>query len=161
MKDGIRAKGFFRVQIEENGKIVGNSGWKKNMVTNLGLEYYLARCLMGQAGSLQVGYVALGTGGAPASDAVTLPGEISASTKRKAVTTNFSSRTINGGSCTVQFTATFGSTDNFLAGASNLSNIGLFNGTTTTNTLFAGNTYASSSCNTNQNVNVTYQIRLG
>jgi hypothetical protein len=41
-----------------------------------------------------------------------------------------------------------------------LSNVGLFATSNTNDTLFAGNTYASSSCNTNQNVNVTYQIRF-
>jgi len=38
--------------------------------------------------------------------------------------------------------------------------IAAVNATTTNATLFAGNTYTSSSCNTNQNVNVTYQIRF-
>jgi hypothetical protein len=98
--------------------------------------------------------VALGTGAAPASNATALPGEISASTQRTGVTY------ANVASSTAQFTATFSSSDSFLAGASNLSNIGLFATTTVGDTIFAGNTYASSSCNTNQNVNITYQIRF-
>ena len=114
----------------------------------------MVKTLGASAGSVQIGYVALGTGGAPASNATTLPGEISASTERKAAT--FSSVA----STTSQFTATFGSTDSFLGGASNLSNIGLYYSTETADTLFAGQTYTSSSCNTNQNVNVTYQIRF-
>ena len=55
---------------------------------------------------------------------------------------------------------TFGSTDSFLGGASNLRNVGLFSTTDTNDTLFAGQTFSSSACNTNQNVNVTYQIRF-
>jgi hypothetical protein len=106
------------------------------------------------AGSSQIGYVALGTGTVPGAAATNLNGEISASTERKAVTFG------SVGSTTAQFTAPFGSTDSFLGGASNLSNIGLFAATNTNATLFAGNTYTSSSCNTNQNVNVTYQIRF-
>ena len=151
-KSEVRAKGFFRIQIEENGKIVGNSGWRKNQVTNLGFLNYLVLAIGASAGSKQIGFVGLGTGAAPASNATTLPGEIT--DKREAVTFG------SVGSTTAQFTATFASSDSFLAGASNLSNIGLFAATTSNDTLFAGNTYASSSCGTNQNVNVTYQIRF-
>jgi hypothetical protein len=154
-KDLAKIQGFSRVQIEEDGNIVGDSGWcGPNQVTNLGFTYYLADLIGKSSSSLQIAHAALGTGGAPATDAVVLAGEISGSTKRQAVTY------ANVASTTAQFTATFSSSNSFLAGASNISNIGLFNGTTTTNTLFAGNTYASSSCNTNQNVNVTYQIRF-
>ena len=66
----------------------------------------------------------------------------------------------NVASTTAQFTATFASSDSFLTAAANLSNIGIFAASTTDDTLFAGNTYASSSCATNQNVNMTYQIRF-
>lgn len=153
--EGINVRGFFRLQIEDaDGKITGDSGWRQNQVTNLGFSYYLADNIGKSSSSLQVGYVALGTGGAPAAGDVVLAGEISASTQRKAVDyANVSSKT-------ARFTATFASSDSFIGGASNISNIGLFNSTQTANTLFAGNTYASSSLNTNQNVNVTYEIRF-
>jgi hypothetical protein len=59
----------------------------------------------------------------------------------------------------VQFTATFASSDSFMSATANISNIGLFQqSNVTTGTLFAGNTYASSSCATNQNVNATYTV---
>ncbi|MFA5542449.1 MAG: hypothetical protein WDA47_01640 [Bacilli bacterium] len=155
MKDGLKIHGFSRVQIEKDGEIVGDSGFVgPNQITNLGFLNYLVKLLGGSSGSVQVGYVALGTGAAPASNATTLPGEIMSSTQRGAVTF------ANVNSNTAQFTATFASSDNFLTAAANLSNIGLFNTTNTNDTLFAGNTYASSSCDTNQNVNVTYQIRF-
>lgn len=153
-------KGFSRIQItepQEDGteKIIGDSGFTgPNQITNNGFLQYLVLLLGNSAGSKQVGYIALGTGGAPAAATNTLPGEIMSSTQRKAVT--FTSVA----STTAQFTATFASSDSFLSGASNLSNIGLYNATTTDATLFAGNTYTSSSCATNQNVNVTYQIRF-
>jgi len=154
-KEGVKIQGFSRVRIKENGKIVGDSGWcGPNQITNLGFKNYLCQLLGKEAASKQVAYVALGTGGAPASNATTLPGEIMGSTQRKSVTAG------SVGSTTEQFTATFASSDSFLTGASNLSNIGLFAATATNDTLFAGNTYASSSCNTNQDVNVTYQIRF-
>jgi len=153
-KDGMKVKGFFRMHLEEDGKIVGDSGWIENQITNLGYMNYLVKLLGASADSAQVGYIALGTGSAPASDGVTLPGEIMDSTERKAVTFT------NVGSTTAQFTATFASSDSFLSASADLSNIGLFATTATGDTLFAGNTYASSSCGTNQNVNVTYQIRF-
>lgn len=154
IKEGIRVKGFFRVNIEEDGKIVGDSGWKENLVTNQGFQLYLADNIGKSTGSKQIAYVALGSGGAPSAADTTLAGEIMSSTQRKAVTyANVSSKT-------AQFTATFASSDSFITAASNISNIGLFATTSTSDTLFAGNTYTSSSLNTNQNVNVSYQIRF-
>ena len=152
-------KGFSRVQITEDvdgkEKIVGDSGWcGPNQVTNLGFLNFLVLSLGSSAGSKYVSYVALGTGTVPPAAATTLDGEIMDSTQRKAVTFTSVSST------TAQFTATFASSDNFLSAAADLSNIGLFAATTTNDTLFAGNTYTSSSCDTNQNVNITYQIRF-
>jgi hypothetical protein len=158
-KEGIKIHGFSRVQITEDApggpKVIGDSGFVgPNQITNLGFLNFLVKLLGNSSGSVQVGYVALGTGTAPNATHTTLHGEIMNSTQRKAVT--FGS--VN--STTAQFTATFASSDNFLTAAANLSNIGLFAATTTNDTMFAGNTYTSSSCNTNQNVNVTYQIRF-
>lgn len=154
-KEGMKIHGFSRIQIEEDGNVIADTGFVgPNQITNNGFLEYLCHTLGGSAGSKIVGYVALGTGSVPAATTVTLPGEIMASTQRKAVTYG------NVASTTAQFTATFASSDSFLTAAANLSNIGLYNATTTNATLFAGNTFASSSCNTNQNVNVTYQIRF-
>lgn len=153
-KDAIKVRGFFRIQITEDGKgIVGDSGWRKNQVVNLGFQDYLCQTLGGMAGSKTISHVALGTGGAPAAADTGLAGEIMSSTQRKTV----SPSTI--ASKTLQLTAAFASSASFLTAAANLSNVGLFN-TSSGGTLFAGNTFTSSSCNTNQNVNATYQIRF-
>ncbi|MHA2265143.1 MAG: hypothetical protein ACXAEN_22340 [Candidatus Thorarchaeota archaeon] len=154
--EAIKIQGFSRVQIEDKtGKITGDSGWVgPNQITNLGFLNYLVKLLGASAGSKQIAQVALGTGTAPNATHNTLPGEIMASTQRTSVSVG------SVGSTTAEFTATFASSDNFLTVAVNLSNIGLFAATTTNDTLFAGNTYTSSSCDTNQNVNVTYQIRF-
>ena len=158
--DGIKIHGFSRVQITEpqkdgREKIIGDSGFVgPNAISNLGFLDYLVHTLGASAGSKQVGWVALGTGTTIAAAATALPGEIMSSTQRGSVTY------ANVASTTAQFTATFASSDSFLSAAANLSNIGLFANSTTNETIFAGNTYASSSCNTNQNVNVTYQIRF-
>ena len=152
-QEGLKVKGFYRVQLTEEGKVIGDSGWKQNQVTNLGFNQYLVMSLGSIAGSKYVSHVALGTGGAPAAGDTALAGEGELS-KRAAVTAATSS-----GSKTVRFTATFNSTDSFVTATKSISNIGLFNtSAVTTGTAFAGNTYTSSSCATNQNVNVTYDI---
>ncbi len=150
-KQGIKVKGMFRVQIEDNGQIVGDSGWKRNLVTNLGFNQYLVSALGSISGSKYISHMAVGTGGAPVGTDTTLAGEQSV---REAVTAATSS-----GSKTVRFTATFASADSFVTASKNLSNIGLFNTSTAAGgTLFAGNTYTSSAVATNQNVNATYDI---
>ena len=159
IKDRGAIRGFFRVHIEEDGKIVGDSGWKENLVTNTGIAEYIAYAMAGSAGSLQVSHVTLGTGGVPASNDTSLPGETVDASKRVAVTKAFSQRAALNGTATMQFTATFASSDSFLSAAANISNIGLVN-SVTSGSIMAGNTYASSSCDTNQNVNITYQIQI-
>lgn len=154
-RDAIRVRGRYRLHIvNPDGTIASDSGWVDNLVTNVGFQLYLADNIGKSSGSKQVAYVALGTGGAPAATDTTLAGEIMGSTQRKAVTyANVSSKT-------ARFTATFASSDSFITASSNISNIGLFATTNTNDTLFAGNTYSSSSLNTNQNVNMTYEIRF-
>lgn len=144
----IKVRGFFRICIVDPGKdgepdkVAGDSGWLPNLVTNEGKRNYLARLLGALASSSQIGYMALGTGGAPIATDTTLAGEQSA---RTAVTAQTS------GSTAVQFTATFSSAGSFVTASKNLSNVGLFAGASS-GTLFAGNTYASSACATNQDV---------
>jgi hypothetical protein len=145
-------RGFYRVQLTEEGKgVIGDSGWVENQVTNLGINQYIVNWLVGDTGNgKSVTHMALGTGGVPASNDTSLSGEV---VKRAAVSTSVVS------SRTAQFTAQFASSNSFVTTTVNISNIGLFN-TSSGGTLFAGNTYASSSCATNQNVNATYQIRF-
>ena len=158
LKENAKANGFFRVQITEDGKgVVADSGWKKNQIVNLGAQNYLVNWLIGNTtqGS-SVTYMALGTGGAPVATDTSLSGEITHSTSSRA-----SVSTSVVASRTAQFTAAFNSANSFVTASANISNVGLF-ATSTTNigTIFAGNTYSSSAVATNQNVNVTYQIRF-
>lgn len=160
-QDGLKIRGFYRIQItEDNGKVVGDSGWKENAVVNLGFNNYLVKTLGAIAGSAQISHMALGTGGAPGATDTALAGEVSTngsgSVVRSAVTAATSSS-----SKTARFTATFSSANSFITAAANISNVGMFNvsgPTTASGSLFAGNTYTSSSCATNQNVNATYDI---
>lgn len=149
MNDQLKIKGMFRVQLTEEGKVVGDSGWKRNLITNDGFNDYLCKALGAVSGSKQISHLALGTGGVPAASDTTLAGEVQ---KRQSVTAATSSS-----SKTVRFTGTFSSANSFVTATANVSNIGLFN-SSSTGTLFAGNTFASSAVATNQNVNATYDI---
>jgi hypothetical protein len=150
MSDGIVVKGAFRLNIVEGDKIVGDSGWISNQITNEGFRS-MVRLLGGIAGSSAVSHLALGSGGAPAASDTSLAGEV---VKRQAVTAATSNT-----SKAVLFTGTFSSANSFVTNTQNISNIGLF-GASSASTLFAGNTFASSSCATNQDVNVSYSISM-
>ena len=144
--DGVRVRGFFRVQIEdEEFGIVGDSGWRENQITNLGFLNIVNQLGTSLTGSKH-SHLALGSGGVPASNATTLTGEVEV---RAALTA------ASSGSTALQMTATFASANSFVTNTQNISNIGVF-GTSSGGTLLSGNTYASSSCATNQAVNATY-----
>lgn len=151
-QDGVKIRGFYRIHIvEETGEIVGNSGWHENQVTNDGFNDYLCRLISASASSKQITHAAIGTGGAPAVTDTTLAGEQSVRASVTAATSSTSK--------SIVFTATFSSANSFVTASKNISNIGLFNTSTAAGgTLFAGNTYASSACATNQNVNATYTL---
>jgi len=148
-------RGMYRLQIvDPDGTIAGDSGWHENQVVNLGFNQYLALSLCGNAGSKKVTHVALGTGTEPGAAATSLDGELTEVSSRAAVTTATSST-----SKRARFTGTFASASSFVSTTMTLRNIGLFNTSTrTTGTIFAGNTYATSTCASNQAVNVTYDI---
>ncbi len=149
MDTSIKIRGFYHVQlVDPDGSIVGDSGECENQITNAGFRYYLSYLLGAIAGSLQVSHMALGTGGVPNATDTTLPGEV---VGRAAVSA------ASSGSTSVQFTATFASANSFVTDTRNISNIGLVN-SSNAGTLFSGNTFASSSCATNQTVNCTYRI---
>ena len=152
--DGLQVHGFFRVHIENpDGKIVGDSGWHENQIVNLGFNQYLVSSLGAIAGSKQVTHASLGTGSQPGATDTSLEGELVGTGVVRAALTCATTT----GSKTLDCRATFSSANSFTTGTSNISNIGLFN-TESAGTLFCGNTFASSSCATNQNVNITYQI---
>lgn len=160
--EGMKVRGFFRVQLTEDGKgVIGDSGWRENQVTNVGIQQYLVEWLTaGTTGTAKyVTHMALGTGGVPASNATSLSGELTGSTggARQAV----SSSLYGANSGTAMFTGAFASANSFVTKTESISNIGLFNTSTVGGgTLFAGNVFDSSSCATNQSVNATYQIRF-
>ena len=162
--DKMKVRGFFRLQITEDGKgVVGDTGWKENQVTNLGIRQYIVGWLVSGTGK-SVTHMALGTGGAPASDATTLSGENFHKSTNATTNSRVGVTTSIVASGTAQFTGQFASANSFVTASTNISNIGLFETYLTSlanaGTLFAGNTYASSTVATNQSINATYQIRF-
>lgn len=153
--DAIQVKGFFRLAIVENGEVVGDSGWRENQVVDLGFSHYMVDLLGQGANSKQISRMMLGTGTAPGAAATTLPGELNTATYTR-TTVSFA----NTGSKTARFTATFASANSHITAAVTLQNIGIINNTTSAGTLMAGNTYATSQWNTNQDINATYEIRF-
>lgn len=158
LRDNLTARGFFRLQLteEKDGRqvVVGDSGWKKNTIVNLGYQNYIVGSLGAIAGSSQVSYFALGTGGAPVAADTSLSGELSdvAGCRFTVTPSAVSSKTL-------QLTGSLAS--NIIVANRSISNVGIFAvSTTQAGTIFAGNTYTSSQLQTNQQVNVTYQIRF-
>jgi len=152
--DGIKVRGSFRLQLEEDGEIVGDSGWHENQITNVGFLNGIIGSISGLAGSTPITHVAIGTGTAPGAAVTILNGELTHVTSRQTLTAVTSSN-----SKAVGYRATFASGVSYITAAANISNIGLYGsvGTAASN-LVAGNTYTSSTWATNQNLNVTYVL---
>jgi len=154
-KEGIKVRGMFRLQLTEDDKVIGDSGWRKNAITNAGFLKYLSFIFAQSAGSLQISHAALGTGAAPGAGDTLLAGEVTHNASgRDAVTATTSSD-----SKAARYTGTFASANSHNTTTLNISNIGLFQqSNTNTASIFAGASYNSSSWATNQSVNYTYDI---
>lgn len=153
--DRIGVRGCYRLKIvNQDGTFAGESDWYENTVVNLGFNEYLVSTLGAIAGSKVITHMVLGTGSAPGAADTSLQGELDETNSRSAVTAATSS-----GSKTLRLTATFASSSSFVSATMSISNLGLYNTSAATGgTLFAGNTFASSSCATNQAVNATYDV---
>jgi hypothetical protein len=155
-QDGIKLQGFARLQIceygpngEPNHKIVSDTGIiGPNQKTNIGFLNYLCYMIGASAGSLAVGFAAVGTGGTPASNAGSLTGETMA---RKATTLS-----ING-STQLQWIASWASSD--CTGSCTIGNAGLFNHSSQ-QSLAWGISTPGQTWSTNQSLNLTYQLSL-
>jgi len=146
--DSLKLKGFARVQLVEDGKVVGDSGWQRNQVVDLGFQDYICAAIGAVGGSKQISNMGIGTGTVPAASATSLAGETG-----KRVTSSNSVMT----SKTLQMTCQFAGSD--MGGTCTIQNVGLFN-TSSGGTLCAGITYSTSQWASNQNVNATYQLRF-
>jgi len=146
-KRKIGIKGFARLQIvdKKSKKIVGDSGWFENQITNYGLNSCICAAPIGAA-SVQAAGLMLGSGTNPASDAVALP-----SSNTDYYSAFAQSSVID--SLTARMSQSFDGT----LGAATLANIGVF--AASTGSLLAGKTFASSALATTQSVNCTYEWR--
>lgn len=148
----IGMHGFFRVNlVNPDGTIAGDSGYKHNLITSGGLTYYLTYVFAESAGSSVIEYAALGSSTLVATNATILPGSFSTSL-HVTVAKTFITRANSAAGDTARFTATW------VSGTSTaqISNVGLYAGTTAT--IFCGGTYASSSVASNQAINLTYDV---
>ena len=145
----MEIKGFARLQVlDEVGKVVGDSGWHRNVVVIEGFEDYVVGAIGAIAGSKQVSYMAIGTGTKPATNATVLAGE----TGTRVTTSNSAVA-----SKTLQATCQFAGSD--MAGTCTIQNVALIN-SVSDGTILCGTTYATSQWASNQNVNATYQLRF-
>jgi hypothetical protein len=149
-RDTLAIKGFFRVQIvdRDTGKVVGDSGYIQNQITNYGMAKCFVGGPAGDSGTVQVLGAMLGNGTNPASNATMLdtPNTDYYSSVTKAI----------NNSTQAQFTQSFNGT----LGAATIANVGLFGVATyaATNTMICGKTFASSAVATSQSVNLTYNL---
>ena len=148
MKETLKVKGFARLQIMEGDLMVGDSGWQRNTVVNLGFQDYIVGAIGAVAGSKQVSHMAIGTGTAPGVTDDSLDGEtgVRVTTSNSAVSSK-----------TLQATAQFAGAD--MGTTCTIQNVALAN-TSAGGTILAGTTYATSQWASNQNVNATYQLRF-
>jgi len=146
----VAIRGFLRGQIVDGktGKVLGDTSWIENSLSNQGLTA-LAAWLGQVAGSSGINYGRLGT--QTAAFNLTQTDIIGA-------TASFASLSLStSGTCTMTATVSFSST--MLGASCNVGAAGLFY-TNSAGTLFCGQTFATSQWNTNQNFNLTYQVRF-
>jgi len=146
--EGVSIKGFFRVQVKdkESGKIVGDTGYMANQITNYGLASCLVGGPAGAGSTVQIAGAVLGSGTNPATDATALDNSHDVASWYSTV-----GQAING-STQAQFTQTF---DGSYA-AITIANVALL--AASDGSLIAGKTFASSAVATTQDVNLTYNL---
>lgn len=147
-KVGIR--GFIRGQLvnSETGKIEGDTDWIENSLTNTGLTV-MADLIGGGANSYAIGYAVAATQTAALNMTQTVMSGTVNSFKSVATATS--------GTCTQTFTVSFGSAS--LTASCVLGAVGLHK-TNSAGSLVAGQTFATSNWNTNQDFFLTYQLRF-
>jgi hypothetical protein len=141
-RDHVKVKGFFRVNLLQNGEVVGDSKWNQNVITNNGYLMYLCDLLGNSANSKQVSRAMLGSGGDPAAGDNTLSGEFNTATYTRTTVTYAAVS-----SKTARFTMTWASANSHILASTTLGNIGLINNTTSGGTIMAGKSFATSQWN--------------
>lgn len=145
-----KVRGFLRGQLIErpSGRIVGDTGWVENKATNEGLTN-LARLLGAQAGSYAVGYAAVGT----QTDPINMTQQDISGRTASFEALNLST----SGTCTLVCTASFASGD--LGASCEIGAAALYK-TDSSSSMVNAQTFATSQWNTNQDFNLTYEVRF-
>ena len=156
----VGVSGFYRVNITDpDGTVKGDSGYKKNVVSNLGVANYLAYAFASSGGStaLTPKYMQLGSlQSSHASSLVNVTGAFDLSVAASISSTQHTTRADQTSGHTVRFLATFVS--NSLATTTRtIAAIGLFHTTNATSAMCAGS-FASSTLGSAQAINCTYDI---
>ncbi len=145
-----RVKGFFNIQIadKKTGRIVGDSGWCENTLTNNGLNA-IAAIAIAATGSYAVGFAQIGKG----TDAI-----VASMTDLKSGENAF--KAISPSSVatgTARCTCSFDGSDN--SATLTIGEIGLFK-TDSAGSMVAGNTFTTSQMTTDQTLNASYELRF-
>jgi hypothetical protein len=154
VKSGSHVKGFFRLQLgeDENGKqkVVGDSGWIENTITEHGFDDYIVGAVGNIANSSQISNMQIATQtDAMVSTQNSLSGEVNA---RKTTSNTLS------GNGTLVCTAQWSSDDN-TDGPVDIGAVGLYEHVTT-GSLACGELFTTSTWATNQNLSATYELRF-
>ncbi len=146
--DTIRVRGFFRLNIvdKKTRKIVGDTGWLENQITNYGWESCIAALPFACANSIQATGMMLGSGTGVASSGTNLQNSLSD------YWGSFLQSTV-AGSSTCRATRSFDGT----LGAVTLQEIGVF--AASNGTVIAAKSFNSSALTTDQDVNCSYELR--
>lgn len=155
-KVALAVEGFYRVNILDNGKVVGDSGWKHNLIPSGGLTKFISQSFASSSGST-VDYIALASDQSSlASDSTALSGEYTGTKHLQVGTKQITTRASSTSGDTVRFLGIFTSNGVF-QGVSTIAAIGLYAGTAASQ-IFCGGSFASSTLGSNQAINCTYDV---
>lgn len=155
--DAVGLAGFFRINITDpDGTIRGDSGWKKNYITNHGLEYYIVGNIFRLANSYSLGSMGLASSSHIQSDNYSVSSFAHSFGTWKTVSTLTSSRSVSSGTYTMRCTAEW--TSNILPNSSTIAAAALAQASNSA--IMCQASFASSTVSSNQAVQVTYDIYL-
>jgi len=146
--DSCRVRGFIRVNLHDvkTGKVVGDSGWVENLITDTGFAHYIVGCVGGIANSSQVNYIAVA---AQTATPTSTDDNLGMEQTRKAGSKSF---VANG---TLRSTASWASNE----ANTTLGTIALY-ATDTGGSMAAATTFSSSAKTTDQTLSATYDLRF-
>ena len=156
IQNNLIAKGFFDLEIvNPDGTIAGKAERVPNLVTRHGFQHICLLVGTNLTGT-QFSHLNVGEGAAPATNATSLPSEV-IGVADPAPTRQVATAATQAGSVTLRFTGTMSSANSFVTATENISNVGIFNHSSGSSCV-AGAAFTSSSCATNQNINITYDL---